>query len=105
MAKLFYTISETAELLDEKVTTVRFWSNCFATHLKLGRNGHNNRRYAPSDIETLREIKRLVRECGLSLEAVSKKLSAKEDGSDNTLRVREILLKLRSSLQQICDSL
>ena len=51
MAKLFYTISETAELLDEKVTTVRFWSNCFAKHLKLGRNGHNNRRYAPSDIE------------------------------------------------------
>lgn len=105
MEKLFYTISEVSELLEERDTTVRFWSNTFKKHLKLERNGNNNRRYTPADIRVLREIKRLVRDNGLSLEAVQKKLNAKADGSDNTLRVRDILLRLRSSLQQISDSL
>lgn len=105
MEKLFYTISEVSTLLEEKDTTVRFWSNTFSKHLKLGRNNNNNRRYSPADIKVLREIKRLVRDSGLTLEAVERKLSAKEDGTDNTLRVREILLGLRSSLQQISDSL
>ena len=105
MAKLYYSISETARMLGETTTTVRFWSNSFSRFLNPKRNAKGNRQFTEGEIETLRKIKYLSRDCGLSLDAVSRKLSKKEDGSDRTLLVRDALLRIRSRLLTVKESL
>lgn len=105
MEKMFYSISETAEILGETTVTVRFWSNTFGRYLAPHRNAKGNRQFTPKDIETLKQIHYLCRECGLSLEAVSRKLSAKDNDSDKMLIIRESLLKIKSRLEHIRETL
>lgn len=105
MEKMFYSISQTAEILGETTVTVRYWSNNFSRYLAPHRNAKGNRQFTPKDIETLKQIRYLCRECGLSLEAVAHKLSAKESESDKTLIIRESLLKIKSRLEQIKETL
>lgn len=104
-SKLFYTISQTASILKETAVTVRFWSNTFPKHLKPRRNAKGNRFYTPKDIDTLRKIKYLSRDCGLSLDAVEKKLSKTVIGEDKTLSVRDSLLRIKAELERIRESL
>jgi len=105
MEKLFYSISEVAESLGESIVTVRFWSNTFGRFLAPKRNAKGNRLYKKKDIETLQKIHYLTRECGLSLDAVSKKLSKNSSGEDKSLIIRESLLKIKANLEQIRDTL
>ena len=45
MSKLFYTIGETAEILGENVSLVRYWSGYFGKYLKNSRTSRGDRRY------------------------------------------------------------
>lgn len=105
MEKMFYSISEAAEILGETTVTVRYWSNRFGRHLAPHRNAKGNRQFTPKEIETLKQIRYLCRDCGLSLEAVAGKLSAKESGADKTLIIRNSLLKIKARLEQIKETL
>lgn len=105
MDKLYWSISETAAVLGETTVTVRFWTNTFSKFLNPKRNAKGNRLYTPSDIEVLKKIKYLVRDSGLSLEAASRRLSKKDDGSDKSLIIRDSLLQIREQLEQIKQSL
>lgn len=105
MNKLYYTISEVAQLLDENVSTVRFWSNSFEKYLKPHRNAKGNRMFVDRDIEVLRRIKFLTRDQGMSLDAASRALSQRDDDVDKVLKIRESLLKIRERLVQIRQTL
>ena len=67
MEKLFYSISETAELLGESVSAIRFWSNQFPKFVKPQRNAKGNRQYTAADIKALKQIKLLVKDGGMTL--------------------------------------
>lgn len=105
MEKLYWSISEVAALLGETTVTVRFWTNTFRKFINPARNAKGNRLYTASDIEVLKKVKYLVRDGGLSLEAVSRRLSKKDDGSDKSLIIRDSLLQIREQLEQIKQSL
>lgn len=105
MKKLYYSISEVAEMLEESVSTIRFWSNNFDKHLNPKRNGKGNRLYVEKDLDTLKRIKLLTREEGLSLEAVSRRLADNSSGDDKLLKIRESLLQIRARLVQIRETL
>lgn len=105
MEKLYYGITETAELVGETPVTVRYWSNTFNKFLAPKRNAKGNRLFTSSDIELLHRIHYLTRECGLSLEAVGKKLSNKAGDGANLLEIRESLLRIRAQLEQIRSEL
>ena len=105
MEKIFYSISEVAQQLSETVVTVRFWTNTFSRYLEPHRNAKGNRMYKEKDIEILRRVHYLTRDCGLSLEAVGHKLSKSGRGEDKTLEIRESLLRIRAKLLQIRESL
>ena len=66
--KRYYKIREVAELLQLPASTLRFWESQF-TILKPKRNDGGTRFYTPSDIETLKMIKYLVKDKGLKIEA------------------------------------
>lgn len=64
--KLYYTIGEVAEMLGERVTLVRFWENEF-DFLRPHRNKKGNRLFNDRDIDRLRSLHYLIRECGMTL--------------------------------------
>lgn len=105
MEKLFYSISETAEILGESVSLVRFWSNSFPKLLKPRRNAKGNRQYTAEDIEVLKQIHYLVKDKGLTLEGAEKQLSASRAAVSNSVKAIESLKEIRAQLMEIKNSI
>ena len=100
MDKLFYTIGEVAESIDESVSLVRFWSNSFPKLIKPSRNAKGNRLYSASDLETFRQLHYLVKETGLTLDGAEKQMSAERASVEARVKVLSSLKAIRS---QLCD--
>ena len=105
MEKLFYTISETAEILGESVSAIRFWSNQVPKFVKPQRNAKGNRQYTAADIEALKQIKLLVKDGGMTLEGAGKKLSTEKNLVTKKARALESLRSIRKELEAVRKSL
>lgn len=66
MPKLYYSISEVSKLLNEEQHILRYWEKEFKS-LKPKKNSAGNRKYSLKDLETLKQIKHLVRDKELNL--------------------------------------
>ena len=102
--KLFYSIGEVAEMLDVPVSTVRFWENEFDI-LKPMKNKKGNRLFTPADIKTLRIIHHLLKEEGMTLFGVKKRLTGKFDETDYKFEITESLQKIKTMLLDIRDNI
>ncbi|MBR4234022.1 MAG: MerR family transcriptional regulator [Bacteroidales bacterium] len=105
MEKLFYSISETADILGESVSAIRFWSNQFPKFVKPQRNAKGNRQYTAADIEALKQIKVLVKDGGMTLEGANKRLSAEKNLVAKRARALESLKAIRKELEAVRKSL
>lgn len=105
MSKLFYTIGETAEILGENVSLVRYWSGYFEKFLKTSRTARGDRRFMPEDVETFKQIHFLVKEKGLTLDGTAKQLDADRVSVDKRVRALESLKNIREQLAEIRKSL
>ena len=105
MEKLYYSISETAEMLGESVSLVRFWSNTFPKLLKPRRTAKGNRQFTMEDIETLKQIHYLVKDKGLTLEGAGKQLAAERASVSNSVKALDSLREIRAQLVEIKNSL
>jgi DNA-binding transcriptional MerR regulator len=74
MHKLYYSIREVSELLDEEQHILRYWEKEFE-QLKPKKNRGGNRIYSDKDILILKTIKRMLREDKLSLKGAKEQLS------------------------------
>ena len=102
--KLYYTIGETAKILNVPVSTVRFWENEFNI-LKPMKNKKGNRLFTLQDLKNLKIIHRLVKEEGLTLEGAKKRVSGKWDETNYKFEVTESLKKIKSILLEIRDNI
>ncbi len=66
MLKLYYSIKEVSELVDEEQHILRYWEKEFS-QLKPKKNRGGNRTYSLKDIDMLKYIKKLMRDDKLSL--------------------------------------
>ncbi len=66
MQKLYYSIREVSEMLDEEQHILRYWEKEFKT-LKPKKNSAGNRKYNAKDIELLKKIKELLRDSEMNL--------------------------------------
>ncbi|MBR5384514.1 MAG: MerR family transcriptional regulator [Bacteroidales bacterium] len=98
MDKLYYSIGETADILGENVSAVRFWSNSFERFVKPRRNAKGNRLFTAGDIETLKQIKFLVKSCGMTLDGASRKLIEDRKSVEDRVKVVETLKQIRKEL-------
>ena len=105
MEKLYYSIGEVAGILDERTSAVRFWSDYFEKYLKLGRNAKGNRKYTAEDIETLKQIKFLMREQGTTLEGAQKRLAEDRKAVESRVKALTTLKEIRAQLEEIRKSL
>ena len=101
MEKLYYTIGETAEILGENTSLVRYWSNQFSRFLKPKRNAKGNRLYTAADIDTLKQIHLLVKGQGMTLEGAEKKLAIERKSLEGRVKVLESLKEIKSRLQEV----
>jgi len=102
--KLYYSIGEVAKMLEVPVSTVRFWENEFDI-LKPMKNKKGNRLFTQPDIKNLKIIHHLLKEEGMTLSGVKKKLSEKWDETDYKFEINQSLQKIRSILIELKDNM
>jgi DNA-binding transcriptional MerR regulator len=103
--KLFYSISEVAEMFKVNASLIRFWEKEF-DFLKPRKTAKGNRIYTKKDIENIRLVYHLVKEKGFTLQGAKEKLKQKPAQEINkNLEAIESLNKLKSFLVELKNQL
>ena len=101
MEKLFWTIGEAASRLGENVSAVRFWTNSFPEFLKPQRSSKGDRRYTADDLQTLKEIRFLLKDKGLSMEGARQQMLSDRAKVSGRVKAIGILEGIRERLVEI----
>lgn len=98
--KLFYSISETAKILDVNISLIRFWEKEFSI-LKPKKNKKGNRLFTKKDLENLQIIYHLVKERGFTLNGAKKKLRENKSDSIDNISIVKHLKDIRKFLVEL----
>jgi len=102
--KLFYSIGEVAEMLGEQTSAVRYWEKEFDI-IKPQKNKKGNRMFTAEDVENLQMIHYLLKEKGMTVAGVRKKMSENPDDVRKNHEVVQSLKEIKSILLDMRDSL
>ena len=91
--KLYYSMGEVAEMFDVNQSLIRHWESQFSV-LRPKRNKKGNRLFTPQDVENLKRIYHLVKECGMTLEG-AKRAMRRQPAGDAADRSGELLERLQ----------
>ncbi len=97
--KIFYSISEVAEMFDVNTSNIRFWENEFDI-LKPHKNAKGNRMFTKEDIENIKIIYHLLKERGMTIKGAQKKL---KENREDTLQNFEVIKRLQEIRQALID--
>lgn len=86
--KLYYSISEVAEMFDVNMSLIRFWEKEFPV-LQPKKNNRGTRYYSPKEIEKLDRIYELVKLEGYTLEGAKKAFKTKKSTLKDTVSVAD----------------
>ena len=105
--KLYYSISEVAQMLGVNESLLRFWEDEFPQQLKPKRvsGGRSIRQYSAEDIEALKLIYHLVKERGMTLQGARQRLRDNREGTLQNFDVVERLKAIRTELVSMRDAL
>ena len=103
--KLYYSIGEVASELRESVTLVRYWTNYFPQLLAPKRNARGNRYYTPEQLDILRQLHYLIKECGMTLDGAAARLKSDKKEVSNRTLLRQTLESIRKELEEVRKSL
>lgn len=101
--KLYYSIGEVAEMLGEAPSVLRFWETEFDC-IRPVKNRRGMRNYTEHDIELLRRIKYLTRDCGYTLEGAREQMRQRPV-EDPKMEVVKQLQEVRSFLVDLKEKL
>ena len=108
LEKVYYTITEVAEMFQVNASLLRFWEKEFPAQLAgVKKNKKGDRYYNKQDLEKLKFIFHVVRDKKMTLEGArdylkNNKKKAKDDKTliENLQTVRTFLIELKNSLKQ-----
>ena len=95
--KLYYSISEVAQMFDVNESLLRFWEKEFP-QLSPKKGSRGVRQYRKEDIETVKLIYHLVKERGMTLPGVRQRM---KDNKETTLRNFEIVDRLKTIREEL----
>ncbi|MBP9998245.1 MAG: MerR family transcriptional regulator [Bacteroidales bacterium] len=101
MDKLYYTISDVAEILGENISLVRYWSDSFPKFIKPKRNGKGNRLFLEKDVEVFKQIHFLTKKRGLTLQGVEKALTEDRASVEKRVKALDSLRSIREQLVMV----
>lgn len=105
--KLYYSMGEVAEMFDVNQSLLRHWESQFPI-LRPKRNKKGNRLFTPQDVEHLKQIYHLVKECGMTLEGAKRAMRGQRSGKgvsrdvelmERLQRIRALLVEVREELK------
>lgn len=102
--KLFYKISEAAEMFSVNISAIRFWEKEFEI-LKPKKNKKGNRLFTPKDIKNLKIIHHLLKERGFTVEGAKKKLKENKTDTINNIEIVSHLKDIRGFLVNLREEL
>ena len=102
--KLFYSISEVAEMFDVNESTLRFWEKEFPA-LSPKKAGRGIRQYQQKDIDLIKLIHHLVKEEGMTIPGARQRLKVNKDNTDKKVEVIARLKQIRTELADMRDAL
>ncbi|MBO7568921.1 MAG: MerR family transcriptional regulator [Bacteroidaceae bacterium] len=99
--KMFYSISEVAQMFNVTETLLRFWEKEFP-NIKPQKAGRGIRQYTKADLEQVRLVYHLVKERGMTLQGARDAIRRDKSKTVNrNIEVIEKLKDIRSQLQAI----
>jgi DNA-binding transcriptional MerR regulator len=98
ITKLYYSISEVAEIFGVNASLIRFWEKEFDS-IKPQKNRKGNRMFTESDIKNFKEIFKLVREQGYTLQGAQNKIN------ESKRQIKNLTIPESSSNQMILNNL
>ncbi len=99
--KLYYSISEVAQMFNVTETLLRFWEKEFP-NIKPQKAGRGIRQYTKADLEQVRLVYHLVKERGMTLQGARDAIRRdKSKGINRNIEVIEKLKDIRTELQAI----
>ena len=99
--KLYYSISEVAQMFELNESTLRYWEQEFPSLRPKVSGPAKVRQYQEKDIEQIRLIHNLVKVRGFKLAAAKKIINANRDGADRKAEVLTRLIDIRTELQAL----
>lgn len=102
--KLYYSITEVAEMFGVSNSLLRFWEQEFDI-INPRKNRKGNRLFTKKDIENLQVIYHLVKEQGYTLEGARKKLKDEKEGTMNNVEIAHKLTEVKKFLESLNDIL
>ena len=104
--KLYYSMGEVAEMFDVNQSLLRHWESQFPI-LRPKRNKKGNRLFTPQDVEHLKQIYHLVKECGMTLEGAKRAMRGQRAGKgvSRDVELMERLQWIRALLVEVREEL
>lgn len=103
MEKLYYSIGEVADMLNVAPSVLRFWETEFDC-IRPVKNRRGSRSYTAHDIDLLRRIHYLTRDCGYTLEGAREQLR-KRPLDDPRMEVITQIQEVRNFLVELKNTL
>ena len=103
--KLYYTISEVAEMLSVNASLIRFWEKEFENLVKPKKTRNGKRMFSTQDIEILKQIYFLTKDKGYTLAGAKNFLQSSRKSVDKNVAIGETLKKLKGFLIELKDQL
>lgn len=98
--KLFYSISEVAQMFGVNESLLRYWEKEFP-FIAPKKAGGNIRQYRKEDIENIRLVYHLVKEKKMTLEGARQRLKQNKELTSNNAEVIERLKGIKEELLSI----
>lgn len=95
--KLYYSISEVARMFSVQESTLRYWEKEFDV-ICPSKTAAGVRQYRKEDIENVRLVHHLVKECGLTIAGAKQRIKGGVHGETNAAAVIERLKAIRKEL-------
>jgi len=104
--KLYYSISEVAEMTGLEPYVLRFWEKEFPL-LKPKKNRAGNRSYQQKDIDLINQIKHLLYDEGYTIDGAKSKLKTLRYGDEEAklvtekMRLKNLLMEVRKEISEL----
>lgn len=102
--KIYYSISEVAQMFNVNESTLRFWEKEFPL-LNPKKAGRGVRQYKAEDIEVVKLIHYLVKERGMTLPGARQRMKNNKETTMRNFEVVERLKAIREELVGMRDAL
>ncbi len=98
--KLYYSISEVAQMLEINASQIRFWEKEF-NFIKPKKNAKGDRRFIKKDIENIKIVLHLLKDKKFTISGAKEYLKQKKDSLEKDLKIIQHLENAKQRIENL----